>query len=230
MFSNLFGKNSSVIGSDVEVSPIKETVTLVDIDEGFEEIDLAEIDEDFEEIDLAEIDEEEFFECAATQEELNSLLESESQGKTISYALKPLLYTAKYGAKALSATTVVVSYALNGASYGIAGVSYIPHGASKVLEKCKGEDKNTAGYKITTSSQNLLDFTSGAIYTASYVPYGAGKVLYKASDMTDWVDSYLSPEKIEQVCTKSDLLVDNLSSKLKGTKIENFSQALAVAC
>lgn len=155
MFSNLFGKNSSVIGSDVEVSPIKETVTLVDIDEGFEEIDLAEIDE------------EEFFECAATQEELNSLLESESQGKTISYALKPLLYTAKYGAKALSATTVVVSYALNGSSYGIAGMSYIPHGASKVLEKCKGEDKNTVGYKITTSSQNLLDFTSGAMYTVS---------------------------------------------------------------
>lgn len=112
MFSNLFGRSSnnpSIIGSTVEVSPIKETVTPVDIDEGFEEIDLAEIDE------------EEFFECTATQEELNSLLESESQGKTISYALKPLLYTAKYGAKALSATTVVVSYALNGASYGIAG-------------------------------------------------------------------------------------------------------------
>lgn len=218
MFSNLFGKNSSVIGSDVEVSPIKETVTLVDIDEGFEEIDLAEIDE------------EEFFECAATQEELNSLLESESQGKTISYALKPLLYTAKYGAKALSATTVVVSYALNGSSYGIAGMSYIPHGASKVLEKCKGEDKNTVGYKITTSSQNLLDFTSGAMYTVSYIPYGAGVVLDGVSGIANQLDSYLSPEKIEQVCTKSDLLVDNLSSKLKGTKIENFSQALAVAC
>ncbi|WP_341822732.1 MULTISPECIES: hypothetical protein [unclassified Wolbachia] len=221
MFSNLFGKNSnnsSVIGSDVEVSPIKETVTPVDIDEGFEEIDLAEIDE------------KEFFECAATQEELNSLLESESQGKTISYALKPLLYTAKYGAKALSATTVVVSYALNGASYGIAGISYIPHGASKVLKKCKGEDKNTVGYKITTSSQNLLDFTSGAIYTVSYVPYGAGVVLNGVSGIANQLDSSLSPEKIEQICTKSDLFVDNLSSKLKGIKIENFSQALAVAC
>lgn len=218
IFSNLFGKSSSVIGSDVEVSPIKETLTLVDIDEGFEEIDLAEIDE------------EEFFEYAATQEELNSLIESESQGKTISYALKPLLYTAKYGAKALSATTVVVSYALNGASYGIAGMSYIPHGASKVLEKCKGEDKNIVGYKITTSSQNLLDFTSGAMYTVSYIPYGAGVVLDGVSGIANQLDSYLSPEKIEQVCTKSDLLVDNLSSKLKGTKIENFSQTLAVAC
>ncbi len=35
MFLNLFGRNSnnpSIIGSDVEVSPIKETVTPVDID------------------------------------------------------------------------------------------------------------------------------------------------------------------------------------------------------
>ncbi|WP_353283108.1 hypothetical protein [Wolbachia endosymbiont (group A) of Pogonocherus hispidulus] len=221
MFSNLFGRNSnnpSIIGSNVEVSPIKETVTPVDIDEGFEEIDLAEIDE------------EEFFECTATQEELNSLLESESQSKTISYALKPLLYTTKYGAKALSATTVVVSYALNGASYGIVGMSYIPHGASKVLKKCKGEDKNTVGYKITTSSQNLLDFTSSAMYAVSYIPYGAGVVLDGVSGIANQLDSSLSPEKIEQICTKSDLFVDNLSSKLKGIKIENFSQALAVAC
>jgi carboxypeptidase C (cathepsin A) len=134
--------------------------------------------------------------------------------------LKRLLYTAKHGAKALSATTVVVSYALNGTSHVIAGMSYIPHGASKILEEIKEEDKNTVEYKIITSSQNLLDLTSGVIYAASYIPYSARKVLYKAS---------LSPEKIEQIYTKSDLFVDNLSSKLKGIKTENFSQALAVA-
>lgn len=219
MFSNLFGRNSnnpSVVESNVGIDPIEE----IDIDEGFEEIDLAEINE------------EEFFECAGTQEELetlNSSFEFESQGKTISYVLKPLLYTTKYGAKALSATTVVVSYALNGTSYGIAGMSYISYGASKILEEIKEEDKNMVGYKIITSSQNLLDLTSGVMYAASYIPYSAGKVLYKASDITDWVDSSLSPEKIEQICTKSDLFVDNLSSKLKGIRIENFSQALAVA-
>lgn len=163
---------------------------------------------------------------------VNPVESGEFTQSTVSYILKPILYTAKCGAKVLSTTTVVVSYALSGTSYVVAGASYIPYGASRVLEECKGKDENTVGYKITTSSQHLLNFTSGVIYAVSYVPYGAAMVLKGVSDVTGSVDSYLSTEKIEQICTKSDLLVDNLkdnlSSVLKGIETENFSQALAI--
>lgn len=163
---------------------------------------------------------------------VNPVESGEFTQSTVSYVLKPLLYTTKCGAKVLSTTTVVVSYALSGTSYVVAGASYIPYGASRVLEECKGKDENTVGYKITTASQHLLNFTSGVIYAVSYVPYGAAVVLKGVSDVTGSVDSCLSTEKIEQICTKSDLLVDNLkdnlSSVLKGIETENFSQALAI--
>lgn len=160
---------------------------------------------------------------------VNPVESGEFTQSTVSYVLNPLLYTTKYVAKALSVTTVVVSHACSGTSYVVAGASYIPYGASRVLEECKGKDENTVGYKITTSSQHLLNFTSGVIYAVSYVPYGAAVVLKGVSDATGSVDSYLSTEKIEQICTKSDLLVDKLSSKLKEIETENFSQALAIA-
>ncbi|MGL9718841.1 MAG: hypothetical protein ACR5K9_09585 [Wolbachia sp.] len=139
----------------------------------------------------------------------------QQSSKTISYILEPLLYATKYGAKALSATTIVGSYTLNAASYVIAGMSYVPHGASKALEEIKEEDRDTVRYKVITASQNLLDLTSGAMYVVSYVPYGAGMVLNEVSGIANQLDSSLSPEKIEQVCTKSDLFVEDLSSKLK---------------
>ncbi|WCR57803.1 hypothetical protein [Wolbachia endosymbiont of Ctenocephalides felis wCfeJ] len=225
MFSGFFSRNfNSSNSKETEVNSVKEiaaSVETIDIDEGFEEIDISET-------------EERFFECKETQEELealNSSLDSQSQNRTISYALEPLLYVAKYGAKVLSATTVVASYTLDGASYVMAGMSYIPHGTSKVLEKIKAEkDKDAVEYKIITTSQHLLDLTSGAIYTASYIPYGAGKVLYKISDAADWVDSSLSPKKVEQICTESDLFIESLSSKLKEIRTESFLQAtLAIA-
>ncbi|MDN5247968.1 MAG: hypothetical protein QWI36_02410 [Wolbachia endosymbiont of Tyrophagus putrescentiae] len=159
----------------------------------------------FDEYEIVDSEEcEEFLDC---QEEFPV-----PQSKIVSYVIKPSLYAVKYTASALSATTMVISYTLDGTSRVVAGVSYIPHEMSKALELCKGEDKGTTGHKIVTFSQGLLNCTSATIYAASYIPYGAGIVFDGVSNTTGKVSSSLTPETIEEICKKSDLFVDDISN------------------
>lgn len=244
MFSNLFGRNSnspSVIRSDAEVNPVEAGDNL-NVNGSFKGLNDSQEDcehetesgynTETEEIEVGQESEAQdlSFESECEIVNLDECKESADypqSPKTVSYALKPLLYTAKYGAKALSATAIVGSYTLSGTSYIIAGTSYVPHGVSRTLEEIKEKDKNTAGYKVITASQNLLDLTSGAMYAVSYVPYGAGVVLNGVSSIANQLDTSLSPEKIEQICTKSDLFIEDLSSKLKGVtenSIETMSK------
>lgn len=122
------------------------------------------------------------------------------------------LYATKYGARALYVATTGAGYTLKGASYGVAGMSYVPHGASKLLEMSRGSNESDIGYRVTTCTKNLMDFTSGALYAFSYVPDLTGEGLFKVSNVANELDKSLTPEKIHELSENTRSAISSAGS------------------
>ncbi|MBD0390914.1 hypothetical protein IC220_00285 [Wolbachia endosymbiont of Pentalonia nigronervosa] len=159
-----------------------------------------------------------------------------SESGVVSYVIRPSLYAAKYGAQALYATALVMGYTLEGISYCMAGASHVPYEISKLLEKHKEQNKetagyqNTAGYKVTVFSMNALGCTSSAVHILSYMPYCAGKVLLQVAYASDGASKCLSPEKIEEICDYANSFSQEKPGSLEEINVNSgAAQAAAIA-
>ncbi|VVC27616.1 Hypothetical protein CINCED_3A012536 [Cinara cedri] len=157
-----------------------------------------------------------------------------SESGVVSYVIRPSLYAAKYGAQALYATALVMGYTLEGISYCMAGASHVPYEISKLLEKHKEQNKetagyqNTAGYKVTVFSMNALGCTSSAVHILSYMPYCAGKALLYVSNAADSANQSLTPEKIEEICDYANSFSQGKPGTLEEINVNSAAQAAAI--
>lgn len=160
--------------------------------------------------------------------------EQNHESGVVSYVIRPLLQVAKHGAKASYATALVMGYTLEGISYCMAGVSHVPYEISKLLEKHKEQNKETAGYQNTAEYKAIvcfkgaLDVTSYAIYGASYVPYAAGKALLVGANAADSVKQYFTPEKIEEICDYANSFSQEKPGRLEEVRLYNAAHTAAI--
>jgi len=157
--------------------------------------------------------------------------EQNHESGVVSYVIRPSLYAAKYGAQALYATALVTGYTLKGISYCMAGVSHVPYEISKLLEKHKEQNKETAGYqntaeyRVTVFSMNALGCTSSAVHILSYIPYCAGGALLYVSNAAGGANQYFTPEKIEEICNYANSFSQEKPGSLEEVRLDSAATA-----
>ncbi|OEY87003.1 hypothetical protein BIY23_00720 [Wolbachia pipientis] len=128
------------------------------------------------------------------------------------YTLKPLAYTTKYGAKALSVTTMIASCTLILTSYAIADMSYLPRGMARVTETIRGENNEVDTF--CHICHNSLNSASSITYYMSYIHNVPGRILKEIYFISDKADSLLTPETIDNGCMKVDSYVHQLCNTI----------------
>lgn len=107
----------------------------------------------------------------------------------VSRVVRPLLYTAKYGAQVLYLTASGIGNISIVVSYGLSGVACIPHGMSKALEEREEQNKETAGYLHTTEHKviacvkNVLSGTADVLHGGAHILKGAGQAVVYFGDV-----------------------------------------------
>ncbi|WP_333023603.1 hypothetical protein [Wolbachia endosymbiont of Pentidionis agamae] len=147
-----------------------------------------------------------------------------------------LMYTIKYGAKASSLFAWSASKICYSVSYGMSYASDCPNWLAQYIEndiKNSVQDKESNIVQGAVLAQKGMAVISNVLYVASCMPYSAGYILDKVSEGLDGVSTYLSDNKIDQICKISDQLYERvcqgISTKINKIEVMNSVSVSSIA-